>query len=233
MRRHIFSGSIAILALATAASASETAYNALKTACAPFGKDALGRVVEVTGNAGRPQPPIWKVTLEDATARGGVQEVEVQRGRIVGKRSPMARPIGARLNLSSIQLDSDGVFSIVNTEAVRSGISFDRVNYTLGSANQAGLPTWTAELFDGPNVRVGTLKSAADNGLVLERSPELSASEEEKRASRWSKPGEELRSVPDAFHRFGLFSKRTGYQLKNWANGYGWTDEKNPPIPSR
>ena len=223
--------SIGVLSVGSSSWATDTAYNAMRVACAPFGKDALSRVLEVSGTEGRPQPAVWKVSIEDSGARAGVQEVEVQKGRVIGKRSPLVRPPGSRLNLSAIQLDSDGVFSIVNDEASRAGLSFDRINYTLGSANQAGLPTWSVELFDGANVRVASLKIAADNALELERSPELVSSESEKRASRWSKPGEDVRSVPDAFHRFGLFSRRTGFQLKNWANGYGWTDERNPAVP--
>ncbi len=210
----------------------ETAYAALKTACASLGKDARNRVVEVRGVDGKPQPAIWRVTVEDSASRGGITEVEVQRGRVVGQRRPSGRTTGSRLNLSAIQLDSDGVFTVANNEAVRAGVSFDRLNYELSAMSQSGLSTWTVELYDGPTQRVGTLKIAADNALVLERSPELAKSDEEKRAARWSKPGEPIRSVPDAFHRFGLFSTRTGYKLKNWANGYGWTDEKNPPAPA-
>ncbi|MEK0445854.1 MAG: hypothetical protein RLZZ399_1175 [Verrucomicrobiota bacterium] len=233
MRISILCGGVVLCLGAINANAAETAYSALKVACAALGKDAQSRVVEVSGQAGRPQPLVWKITVEDTGARGGLTEVEVQKGRVVSQRRPVSRTTGARLNLSALQLDSDGVFSVANAEAIRAGASFDRLNYNLTAANQAGLPTWSVELFSGPSQRIGTLKIAADNALVLERSPELVLSDEEKRAARWSKPGEELRSVPDAFHRFGLFSKSTAYKLKNWANGYGWTDEKNPPAPSR
>jgi len=231
MIKSILIGTMAAISIASPAWAVETAYTAMKTACASLGKDAHTRVLEVSGLDGRPQPGIWKVTIENSGDRGGVLELEVQKGRVVGKRVPIARPSGSRLNLSVIQLDSDGVFSIADNEAVRAGLSYDRLNYTLGSANQAGLPTWSVELYDGPSVRVATLKIAADNALVLERSPELSTSENDKRASRWSKPGEQVKSVPDGFHRFGIFTRSTAYKLKNWSTGYGWTDERNPDAP--
>lgn len=233
MRISILCGGIVLCLGAIQAKATETAYSALKVGCAAIGKDAHNRVLEVSGEGGRPQPLVWKITVEDTGARGGLTEVEVQKGRVISQRRPVSRTTGARLNLSAIQLDSDGVFSVANSEAIRAGVSFDRLNYSLTAANQAGLPTWSVELLSGPSQRVGSLKIAADNALVLERSPELVLSEEQKRAARWSRPGEEIRSVPDAFHRFGLFSKSTAYKLKNWANGYGWTDEKNPPIPAR
>jgi hypothetical protein len=140
---------------------------------------------------------------------------------------------GQKLNLSAIQLDSDGAFSIANGEAIRAGISYDRLNYTLSAENQAGLPVWSVELLDGPSTRVGALKISADSGVVIERSAEMALTDEQKREARWSKPGEPYRSVPDFFHRAGKSMEKTGFKLKNWANGYGWTAEKEPPIPQK
>ncbi len=230
MKIFLSSLSASIVLIAAPVHASDTAYNALRAACIGQGRDAQNRVIELSGMQGKPQPGVWKVTLEDS--KGGIIELDVQGNRVVGKRSSSIRPSGSKLNISVIQLDSDGVFSIANDEAVKAGVGFDRVNYTLTAANQSGLPTWTVELFDGPVNRVGTLKIGADNAFILERSPELAVSESQKRDRRWSKPGEPVKSVPDAFHRFGLFGKSTGYKLKNWANGYGWTDDKNPTPPS-
>ena len=210
---------------------ADTAYDALRAASAKVGKDAQNRVVELSGKSGRPQPFVWRVVGAEEGGRGGVQEVDVQRGKVVGQKRMAVAPPGARMNLGAIQLDSDGVFSVANGEAIRAGVSFDRLNYTLSSDNQAGLPVWSVEFLDGPSQRVGSLKISADSGVVIERSGEMALSEEQKREARWSKVGEPYKSVPDFFHRAGKSMEKTGYKLKNWANGYGWTEETNPPVP--
>jgi hypothetical protein len=212
--------------------ATPTAYDALRAASALGGKNAQNRVVELSGKAGRPQPFVWKVTVADEGGRGGLQEVDVQRGKVVGHRRIPSAAGAVNLNLNAIQLDSDGVFSLANAEAVRAGVTYDRIDYTLSSTNQSGLPVWSVELFDGPSARTGALKILADNASIIERSPELALTEEEKRESRWSKPGEPYRSgsrfLPDFFHRQGVHAQEGLYKLKNWANGYGWTDDPKP-----
>jgi hypothetical protein len=216
----------------TAVFAAETAYDALKVAAAKLGRDSQNRVLEVVGSGGRPQPSLWQITVEDAPGRSGaagVQQVDVRAGSVVAQRKMGVS--GTRLNLIAIQIDSDGVFSVANTEAIRAGVSFDRLNYRLNADNQAGIPVWKVELFDGPAHRVGSLKISADSAQVIELSPELALTEEQKRELRWSKPGEKYKSVPDFFHRIGKRAENTGYKLKNWANGYGWTDERNPLPP--
>jgi hypothetical protein len=218
---------------ASAVFASETAYDALKVAAAKLGRDSQNRVLEVVGSGGRPQPAMWQIAVEDAPGKSGaagVQQVDVRSGSVVAQRRLAFS--GTRLNLTAIQIDSDGVFSVANSEAIRAGVSFDRLNYRLNADNQAGIPVWKVELFDGPGHRVGSLKISADSAQVIELSPELALTEEQKRELRWSKPGEKYKSIPDFFHRMGKRAENTGYKLKNWANGYGWTDDRNPPPPS-
>lgn len=229
-RFSLFAGVLFSLS-ASFAFGGETAYDALRAASAKVGKDAQNRVLEMKGSSGQPQPGMWRVVVADDGPRGGVQEVDVQRGRVVGLKRTSVAPAGVKLNLSAIQLDSDGAFNVANGEAIRAGISYDRLNYTLSADNQAGIPVWNVELLDGPSTRVGGLKISADSGNVIERSPELALTEDQKREARWSKPGEPYKSVPDFFHRAGKRMEKTGYKLKNWANGYGWTAEKEPPVP--
>lgn len=231
MRRTCLFAVVAFFLGATLCLAVDTAYDALRAASAKVGKDAQNRVLELSGLAGRPEPFVWKVVVAEEGAKGGLQELEVQRGKVVGQRRVSLPSSLARLNLSAIQLDSDGVFSVANGEAIRAGVSFDRLNYRLSVDASSGIPVWSVELFDGPSTGVGKLKISADSGAVLERSSQLALTEEQKRESRWSKPGEPYRSVPDFFHRAGKRMEKTGYKLKNWANGYGWTDEKEPPVP--
>ena len=212
--------------------AGETAYDALKVAAGKLGRDSQNRVVEVAGTSGRPQPLVWQITIEEASGRSGPagsQQVDVRGGAVVGQRRVASS--GVRLNLTAIQIDSDGVFSVANAEAVRAGVSFDRLNYRLNADNQAGIPVWKVELLDGPSHKVGALKISADSAQIIELSPELALTEEQKRELRWSKPGEKYKSIPDFFHRIGKRAENTGYKLKNWANGYGWTEDRNPPAP--
>ena len=226
MKRPLFSVVAAFLFSSVFALAGDTAYDALRAAGARLGADAQNRLVEISGRGGRPQPVLWQVQLEEASGRSGLVQVNVQRGVVVGQSRPGGAPMGGRLNLAAIQLDSDGAFTIANTEAIRSDISFDRLNYLLKL--EGGFPVWRIELLDGPASIVGSLKISADTGAVIERSPQLALSEDDRMDAKWSKPGERFKSVADFFHRTGKKIGRTGYQLRNWANGDGWTDAKNP-----
>lgn len=206
--------------------AGDTAYDALRAVGAKFGADSQTRLVGISGKAGRPQPGLWSVQIEDPSGRGGLLQVNVQRGAVVGQTRPQGGGQYGRLNLALIQLDSDGAFAIANAEAIRCEISFDRLNYSLGL--EGTFPVWRVELLDGPTTLVGSLKISADTGNVIERSPQLALSEADRKDSKWSRPGERFKSVSDFFHRGYKKVERTGYQLRNWANGDGWTDSRNP-----
>src|SRR5258708_3386070 len=107
------------LAWALAASAAEsvpTAYSALRIVGKQNGAEALNRVLEVRGRFGAPEPETWRVTLEDPAARGGVRELEVQRGQIVGEKTPVGRAPGSPMNFNQLNLDSEGVFTVGNQE---------------------------------------------------------------------------------------------------------------------
>lgn len=226
MKRPLFSTAAAFFLTSVFSLAGDTAYDALRAASARLGVDSQNRLVEISGRSGRPQPALWQVQLEEAPGRSGRVQVNVQRGVVAGQSKLAGGARSALLNLASIQLDSDGVFAIANAEAIRCEISFDRLNYVLRS--EGGFPVWRVEILDGPSSIVGSLKIAADTGNVMERSPQLALSEDDRKDSKWSKPGEKFKSVADFFHRTGKKLERTGYQLRNWANGDGWTDAKNP-----
>ena len=196
MKRPLFLAAATLSLTVFSAFATETAYDALRAASSKVGKDSQNRVIELTGQSGRPQPFVWQVSVVEEGGKG-VLVVDVQRGKVVGQKRVANAPSATRLNLSAIQLDSDGVFTVANGEALRAGVSFDRLNYALSADNQAGMAVWSVELLDGPNQRVGRLKISADTGTVIERSPELALTEDQKREARWSKPGEPYRSVPD------------------------------------
>jgi hypothetical protein len=159
----------AILAvLPLAAHAADTAYTAIRVVAKKVGEDALGRVLEVRGKMGAPEPQIWKVVLADDRARGGVHEFEVQKGHVSGDRSPSGgRGPGTPIDLNRVNIDSDGAFTIVNQEAQKAKVPFDRVDYFLTNTGRAAI--WHLEIYDGRNGRVGSLDIAADSGNVTNR----------------------------------------------------------------
>jgi hypothetical protein len=152
---------------AVAAHAAETAYTALRVMGKQNGSATLDRVVEVRGRAGAPSPEVWKIVLDDPRARGGVREIEVQRGRIIGERSPTARPLNRPMNCNQLNLDSEGAFTIANQEAQKAGVPFQRVDYTLKAGTASGAPVWQLDLFDDRGRGVGSLHIAADTGAIL------------------------------------------------------------------
>ena len=243
-----FAAPIALLLTAATALAAEnaaTAYTALRVVGKQSGQGALQRVVELRGRSGAPQPAVWKIVLSEPGARGGLREVEVQRGRVIGERSPVARgPAGEPMDFSRLNLDSDGVFTIVDQETKKTGQTFDRLDYSLRSGSGGGAPVWTVELFDGRRGRVGTMLLAADSGAVLEQSrsgataddlaadreyargnPPPSVAQEDNvyrrrsRDGRYSQPGEHFRGLGDFFHRLGGRVVRHGEHLENFFTG--------------
>ncbi len=243
-----FAAPIALLLTAASALSVEpaaTAYTALRVVGKESGQGALKRVIEMRGRSGAPQPAVWKIVLSEPGARGGVREVDVQRGRVIGERTPVARgPVGEAMDFSRLNLDSDGVFTIVNQETQKTGQTFDRLDYSLRSGSGGGAPVWTVELFDGRRGKVGTMLLAADSGAVLEQSrssvsagdiasdreyargnpPPLVAQDDnvyrgQSQDSRYSQPGERFRSLPDFFHRLGNRVVRHGEHLENFFTG--------------
>lgn len=149
--------------------AADTAYTALRVVGKKNGEDSLGRVLEVRGRSGSPEPVVWKVVLAEA-GRAGVREYEVQHGRITAERSPSGpRGGGAPLDLNRLNVDSEGAFTIVNQEAQKAGMPFDRVDYFLSNSGRGSAPVWHLEVFDGRKGQVASMDIAADSGNVLNR----------------------------------------------------------------
>lgn len=168
MKVHFVLG-LLFAAAVSVASAADTAYSALRVVGKRDGQNTLNRVIELRGRSGSPQPSVWKVVVDEQRARGGVRELEVQRGKIIGERTPTARATSSPMNFNQLNLDSEGAFTIADQEAQKAGIAFDRVDYLLKSGTGGGAPVWELELFDGRNGRTGYVAIAADSGTVLRR----------------------------------------------------------------
>ena len=224
---------IALFTLASSSRGADTAYTALRVYGKKEGEQALYHVLELRGKGGEPQPATWRLTIEEPRARGGVREIEVRGGRIVGERTPTGRDLGAVMNFNRLNLDSDGAFTVANQEAEKRGVPFDHLDFTLSGASGGGAPLWTIELFDGHNGKVGTLRVSADTGAIVEqefgtdrrfaddhtyvenRRPPDGPTREEYRGEERG-PGEEVGSF---FSRIGRHFQKRGRQLSNFFTG--------------
>ncbi|MEA3210184.1 MAG: hypothetical protein QOE70_3241 [Chthoniobacter sp.] len=224
-----------LLALPLAGRAADTAYSALRVYGKKEGEQALHRVVEVRGSKGAPQPATWKLVVDDPAARGGVREIDVQNGRIVGQRMPTGRDSGAVMNFNQLNLDSDGAFTIVNQEAEKRGVTFDRLDYVLRSSGAAGAaPVWEIDLYEGRAGKVASMRIAADSGDVLDRNfaahryaeDRAYLEEGDRRGpSHDRRPGETVderapaEEVGAFMNRIGRHFQKRGRQLENFFRG--------------
>ena len=231
-------------ALSLAAHAQDTAYTALRVVGRSQGRGALDRVLELRGRAGSPQPAVWKITLDEPRARGGVREIEVQRGKIISERAPAAgRTAGTPMNFSQLNLDSDGAFTVANQEAQKAAAPFDHVDYLLRSGTGGGAPVWHIELSDSKLGPAGSIDVAADTGTILRRdlarpgsrradddrsyldgrrNPPPPPPRSDERSDRGSsQSGEPFRGVGDFFNRIGKRFEKRGSQLENFFSGKG------------
>ena len=228
--------------------AADTAYSALRVLGKRDGQDILNRVVEVRGHDGAPQPVVWKIVIDDQRARGGVREVEVQKGKIVSERTPTSHGTSSAMNFNQLNLDSEGAFTIVNQEAQKSNVPFDHIDYLLRAGTGGGAPVWQIDLLDGGNGHVGSMDIAADSGSVLRKNfdrphpqddhaylddhrnppPPYQGSGDSGPDDGYSRSGEPFRNVPDFFHRLGRRFQKRGHQLENFFTGKGnWHDDDN------
>jgi hypothetical protein len=240
-----FASFIAFLSTATAAFAAEqaaTAYTALRLVGKQKGQSILNHVIELRGRNGMPQPAVWKIVLAEPEAHG-VREIEVQHGKIISERTPVSRGAhGEAMDFSRLNLDSEGVFTIINRETEQQGLPFDRVDYALRSGGGGGAPVWTAELFDGARGKIATIQIAADTGVILAQGKSQgpianstpptdrdfvrpgppsngTAYRERSVDDGYSQPGEPFRGVGDFFHRLGKRMERRSEQLENFFTG--------------
>ncbi len=140
-----------------------TAYTALRVVGKTLGADAINRVVEVTGRDGKPQPVSWRIVLKEGE---GTREVDVVNGKIEAQR-PLSRSVAATpIKLPDLNLDSSGAFEATDTQARKTQVRFDSVNYTLRTSDKTGKPLWTLELFSQEGTAAGTMRIAANNGAI-------------------------------------------------------------------
>ena len=240
---------VAILLTAPfAAMANDPAYTALRVVGKSRGEESLKHVVELRGRLGVPQPSVWKIVLDDPHARGGIRELEVQNGKIVGERTPLDRDAVSPMALTQLNLDSEGAFTVANQEADKLNKQFDHVDYILERGGDNGAPVWKLDLNDSKAGHVGSIVIAADTGNILHEdfdhgrlAAPLPLPAEGPRAYAngspdipppppgdpgYSNHGEPIRSIPDFFHRIGKHFERRGKQLENFLTGKRSGDDR-------
>jgi hypothetical protein len=160
---------LSVVIASTVALAQDTAYKALRVIGTQRGEKALGQILSISGKSGRPEPMEWTVKLDDPAARGGVRELNIANGQITADRAPAKSgfPAGRPIELTNLNLDSDGAFRVAEEEARRNQVGFDSVNYSLSSDPASGKPVWTLGLFDYDQQPVGAVRVAAENGKLV------------------------------------------------------------------
>ena len=161
---------IGLLLLAAPAWADEnaTAYEALRVVGREFGRDALHRIVSITGAKGNPQPEKWKIVLEDPQS-GGVREVQVADGNIASDDTAggdvAGSTEGAAVDVSRLNLDSSGAYAVASRTADASHTSFATADYILRTDDR-GEPMWIVTLQSRSLRPVGTIYIGATRGTV-------------------------------------------------------------------
>ncbi|HXA09623.1 MAG TPA: hypothetical protein VNW28_06545 [Chthoniobacterales bacterium] len=162
---------IALLLLATPGFAQErpTAYQALRTIGIQLKRDLVNHVISVTGTNGDPQPPTWKILLDDPQARGGVREVEVGNGQIISERTPLRSSVegslGAVIDTSKLNLDSSGAYTVARQTAAKSHVTFATADYAL-RADERGNPMWMVTLQSQGGESAGKIFIGANHGTI-------------------------------------------------------------------
>jgi hypothetical protein len=161
---------VGLLLLATPVCAEEnaTVYEALRVVGSEFGRDALQQIVLIRGTKGDPQPEKWKIVVEDPQG-GGVRELQVADGKIdsddEADRDVAGSTEGATIDISRLNLDSNGAYAVASHTAEASHTSFATADYTLRTDDR-GEPTWIVTLRNRSSRPVGTIYIGGTQGTV-------------------------------------------------------------------
>ncbi len=172
MKTALFAALALCVPLTLLADGPDSAYQALRVVGAQRGADILSHVIEVEGRGGVPEPAVWRVVLDDPSARGGVRELDVSHGKIVGEHTPVGAysgsAAGALIDLHKLNLDSSGAFTITEKEAQTAHIGFDSVDYILRTGDGPNAnPVWVIHVMDENHRDIGTMTLAADTGAIV------------------------------------------------------------------
>lgn len=147
-----------------------SAYEALRAVGREKGENWLGRLVEMRGVDGDPQPSRWLLTFRDEAARGGVREFAVTAQGVTSERTPVraaGSPALLVMGARSLNLDSTGAFAAANKQAAAGKVGFHFLNYLL--QNKQAEPVWLVQLYDAAGLEVGKMEVSAQDGDIVSR----------------------------------------------------------------
>jgi hypothetical protein len=148
---------------------SQTAYEALRVVGTQLKRDYVNHIISVTGVNGDPQPQVWKILIDDPSARGGIREIEVENGRVFSERTPVRSAvgpaIGAIIDTERLNLDSSGAYAVARHTAESSDTVFSTANYTLRN-DERGNPVWIVSLQTDSGESLGTIHIGTNHGSV-------------------------------------------------------------------
>ena len=161
---------VGLLLLVAPAWAEEnaTVYEALRVVGSELGRDALHQIVSIRGTKGDPQPEKWKIVVEDPQGVG-VRELQVADGRIdsddQADRDVAGSTEGATIDVSRLNLDSNGAYAVASHTAEASHTSFATADYTLRT-DERGEPMWIVTLRNRSSRPIGTIYIGGTRGTV-------------------------------------------------------------------
>jgi hypothetical protein len=71
------------------------------------------------------------------------------------------------MNMSQLNLDSDGVHTVAEREAKKVAFAYDHASYTLRAGSKGGSPVWEIRLTDEQSGNTASLHIAATTGNIL------------------------------------------------------------------
>jgi hypothetical protein len=175
--------------------AGNTAFEAVQTLAGEYGLTSVGRIYEIRGDHGLPNPTLWALLLKEPNSRSrySVREVTVSGGKVLSERRlPLLekeiRSMPA-LNMGTLKIDSNQALRIASVQATKQQVWFHWVSYRLRRISGKGA-VWQLKLFDCTGTVVGhLLVSAEDGSVLLPLVLELGGHTSSRSKSEWIKGG--------------------------------------------
>ncbi|NNE90109.1 MAG: hypothetical protein HKN23_00530 [Verrucomicrobiales bacterium] len=136
-----------------------------------YGDQSVEWLVEMRGFGGIPQPIEWEILAYDQRAPRKLRWFVAGGGRVKDDGIDTAhypeRPPGGYLSRESVRINSEKAFKIVENEARKAKVGFDRVDYFLRVREFSREPIWRLELKDADRMLAGKIYLSAKTGEVL------------------------------------------------------------------
>lgn len=127
-------------------------------------------ILEVTGQAGDPNPKEWVIQAWNTEDPGTVHKLTVVDGQFVSDVLSVnlfeAERKEINIPLPGLRVDSGAAYRIAQTYATANGKILGRVNYSLSVRAKHTPAIWTLDCFDQKSSHIGKLEILATSGDV-------------------------------------------------------------------